>query len=177
MLDVVSRASLWFVPLVLFGLPLYAYLKGVPVYEAFVEGAGEGLVIGVEVFPFLLAIFLAVDLFRFTGALDALARFLSPLLRLIGLPGELLPLVIVRPLSGAASLGILAEILRRSGPDGMVGHLASIIQGSADTTFYVLSVYYGSVKIRRTRWSLGVGLLGDAVALSAAILVTHLVHP
>lgn len=174
MLDLVARLSVWFVPLVVVLLPTWAYARGVPVYDAFVEGASEGLAIGREVFPYLLAIFLAVDMFRLTGALDVFVNLLSPLLRWIGLPAEVVPLILVRPLSGSASLGILADILRRSGPDGAVGHLASIIQGSADTTFYVLSVYYGAVGIRKTRWSLSVGILGDAVAVTTALLVYRL---
>lgn len=172
--ELVGRVSVWFVPLLLVALPVWAHWRGVAVYDAFVEGASEGLKIGAEVFPFLLAIFLGVDLFRQTGALDAFVHVASPVLKTIGLPAEVVPLILVRPLSGSASLGILADILRGAGPDGLAGHLASIIQGSADTTFYVLSVYYGAVAVRRTRWSLAVGLIGDLVAVSTAILVSRL---
>lgn len=173
MSSLVSSLSVWLVPLLVTVLPLYAYVRGVPVYDAFVEGASEGLEMVWRIFPYLIAIFLAVNIFRSSGALDSLVGVLHPVLSRIGMPGEVVPLALIRPLSGNASLGILADILRKSGPDTLAGHLASTLQGASDTTFYVLTLYYGAVRIRHQRWSLWVGLFGDAVGLTAALIMTH----
>lgn len=161
-------------PCLLTLVPLYAFTRGVPVYDTFVEGAFEGLEMVWRIFPYLVAIFLAVNIFRSSGALDSMVRALHPVLSRIGMPGQVVPLVMVRPLSGNASLGILADILRKSGPDTLAGHLASVLQGSSDTTFYVLTLYYGAVRIRNQRWSLWVGLFGDAVALVVGLVMTQL---
>lgn len=168
----IAALSIWVVPLILLGIPLYGYLKGVNVYEAFVEGASEGVQMAVRIFPYLVAIFLALSLFRASGALAATIHFLDPVLRPLGVPGEVIPLVIVRPLSGNAALGILTDLLKHHGPDSTVGRLASIMQGSTDTTLYILTLYFGSVGIRKSRYALYVGLLGDLVGAIFAVVMT-----
>lgn len=169
-----SLLAEWVVPLTLAGIPIYGYWRKVPVYESFVAGAEEGIQMTWRILPFLLAILFAFGLFKDSGALDLLVRALQPLLGRLGLPGPVLPMFLVRPLSGNASLGILTSILKQHGPDSFVGRLASTLQGSTDTTFYILSVYFGSVGIRRSRHALAVGLAGDLAGFLASLVICRI---
>ncbi len=172
---VLDFISLWTIPFLLAFIPVYGYFKGVRVYEAFVEGASEGFWIAVRIMPYVVAVFVALGIFRSAGAMSLLAETLAPVLSFFGVPAEILPLVIMRPLSGGGALGITAELLKFHGPDSYIGRLASTMQGSTDTTFYILSVYFGSVGIRNTRHALPVGLLGDLAGFIAAVMVVRLV--
>lgn len=145
-----------------------------PIYETFVAGAEDGFKVAIKIIPFLVGMLVAIAIFRASGAMDLLARSLNPLLRLIGVPGEVLPLAIMRPLSGGGALGIAAELISNYGPDSFIGRLASVMQGSTDTTFYVLTVYFGSVGVRRYRYALALGLLADISSLVAAIVICRL---
>lgn len=173
----VEIGSNWILAGILVGIPLYGWLKGVKVYEAFVEGAKEGFQVAVRIIPFLVAILAAVGAFRAAGAMDALARVLAPVTSRLGLPPEVVPMAIVRPLSGSGALGILGSIFSTPGlgPDSYAGRLGSVLQGSTETTFYVLSVYCGSVGLVRYRHALAAGLLADAGGLLASILIARLV--
>ncbi len=168
--------SHWALALLIVGIPLYGLLKGVKVYEAFIEGAKEGFHTAVRIIPFLVAILAAVGAFRGAGAMDAVARLLAPLTTRIGLPAEVLPMAVVRPLSGGGSLGILASIFAAPGlgPDSYAGRLGSILQGSTETTFYVLSVYCGAVGITKYRHALLAGLCADGTGLIASIVAARL---
>ena len=168
-------ASGWILLALLVGIPLYGWVRGVKVYEAFVEGAKEGFSVAVRIIPFLVAILAAVGAFRGAGAMDALARVLGPLTSRVGLPPEVLPMALVRPLSGSGSLGLLGNIFATPGlgPDSYAGRLGSILQGSTETTFYVLSVYCGSVGIVRYRHALAAGLLADFTGLTASVLIAR----
>lgn len=168
-------ASGWVLVLLLVGIPLYGWVRGVKVYEAFVEGAKEGFNVAVRIIPFLVAILAAVGAFRGAGAMDTLAKVLAPITGRIGLPAEVLPMALVRPLSGSGSLGLLGNIFSTPGlgPDSYAGKLGSILQGSTETTFYVLSVYCGSVGIVRYRHALVAGLLADFTGLTASIVIAH----
>lgn len=174
MTEIILEVSRWAIPLVLFFIPLYGYLRGVPVYETFVAGAEDGFKVAIKVIPFLVGMLVAIAIFRASGAMDLLAMSLNPLLRVIGVPGEVLPLAIMRPLSGGGALGIAAELISNYGPDSFIGRLASVMQGSTDTTFYVLTVYFGSVGVRRYRYALALGLLADISSLLAAIVICRL---
>ena len=168
-------ASGWVLMLLLVGIPLYGWVRGVKVYEAFVEGAKEGFNVAVRIIPFLVAILAAVGAFRGAGAMDTLAKVLAPITGRIGLPAEVLPMALVRPLSGSGSLGLLGNIFSTPGlgPDSYAGKLGSILQGSTETTFYVLSVYCGSVGIVRYRHALVSGLLADFTGLTASIVIAR----
>jgi spore maturation protein B len=168
--------SHWALALLIVGIPLYGYLKGVKVYEVFIEGAKEGFNTAVRIIPYLVAILAAVGAFRGAGAMDGLARLLAPVTGRIGLPAEVLPMAIVRPLSGGGSLGILGSIFAAPGlgPDSYAGRLGSILQGSTETTFYVLSVYCGAVGITKYRHALVAGLSADGTGLIASIVATRL---
>jgi spore maturation protein B len=165
----------WVLVLLIVGVPVYGMLKGVRVYEAFIEGAKEGFATGVRIIPYLVAILSAVGAFRASGAMDAFARAVAPLTGRLGLPAEVIPLAVVRPFSGGGALGILGSIFASSGPDSYAGKLASIVQGSTETTFYVLSVYCGSVGIVRYRHALLAGLSADLTGLAASVVIARLV--
>lgn len=172
--EVLRSVSLVAVPAVLLFVPWYAYLKGVPVYEEFVKGAGKAFGVGVRIIPYLVAMLVAVAVLRASGALDALALALAPLTRLIGLPADLLPLVLVRPLSGSGALAVLAEIAQNHGPDSYAGRLAAVMTGCTETTFYVLSVYFGAAGVKRLRYAVTLGLIADAAGVAAALIVCRL---
>ena len=165
--------SWWLLPTLLGGLLLHGWLHGVRVYEAVTEGAVEGVRIAIRIVPFLVAIFVAIGMFRASGAFDALVGVLEPALGLLGLPADVLPVAILRPLSGSGALAATTEILHQA-PNGFSAFLASTMQGSTETTFYVLAVYFGSVGIRRTRYALTAGLLADAAGVLSALLFCHL---
>jgi spore maturation protein SpmB len=173
---IVETASGWILALLIVGIPLYGLLKGVKVYEVFVEGAKEGFNVALRIIPFLVAILAAVGAFRGAGAMDALASVLAPITTRIGLPPEVLPIALVRPFSGSGSLGLLGNVFATPGlgPDSYAGRLGSILQGSTETTFYVLSVYCGSVGIVRYRHALLAGLAADATGLMASMVIARL---
>lgn len=172
---ILESGSNWALALILVGIPLYGLVKRVKVYEAFIEGAKEGFQVAVRIIPYLVAILAAVGAFRAAGAMDALARLLGPMTSRLGLPPEVLPMAIVRPLSGGGALGILGSIFATPGlgPDSYAGRLASVLQGSTETTFYVLSVYCGSVGIVRYRHALVAGLLADFTGLVASVVIAR----
>ncbi len=175
----VQAISLLAVPFLLSFFPLYAALKRIPVYEEFVEGAKEGFHVAIRIIPYLVAILVAVGMFREAGGIKMIADFLGPVLSAIGFPVELLPLVFMRPLSGGGSNGIFNELIQiggpAGGPDSLISRMAGSIMGSSETTFYVIAVYFGSVAIRRTRHAVPAGLLADLTGVVAAIVICRMV--
>jgi Uncharacterized membrane protein, required for spore maturation in B.subtilis. len=167
----VEAVSLLAVPFMLSFFPLFAALKRVPVYEEFVEGAKEGFHVAVRIIPFLVAILVAIGMFRAAGGIDLLGRALGPTLSAIGFPVELLPLVLIRPLSGSGASGIFNELIREVGPDSLIAKTAACIMGSTETTFFVIAVYFGSVAIRRTRHAVPAGLAADLAGVTASIII------
>jgi spore maturation protein SpmA len=159
------------VPFLLSFFPLYATLRGVKVYEQFVDGAREAFNTATRIVPFLVAMLVSIRLLRDAGVVDAVTKELSPFLGLIKFPAELLPMVLMRPLSGSATQGIFVDIVKAAGPDTLVGITAATIYGSTETTFYVLAVYFGSVAIRKTRHAVLAGLTADAVAVVASVAI------
>ena len=176
MLQLITQTmAAWVIPTFLFIALVYAMIKKVDVFDTFVEGAKEGFSTSVKLIPFLVAMLVAIGLLRASGALDLFIDLLTPVLSRFNIPAEVVPLAIMRPLSGSGALGITAEIFNSSGPDSFVGRIASTMQGSTDTTLFVLTVYFGSVGIRRTRHALAVGLLADLTGFIAAITICTLV--
>lgn len=170
----VGTLSLMAVPLLLCFFPLYAALRRVKVYEEFVEGAKEGFSVATRIVPFLVAILVAIGMFRGAGGIEAMKSVLSPLLVPLGFPPELVPMSLVRPLSGSASLAMFSELVQTTGPDSLVSRIAGTIYGSTETTFYVIAVYFGSVGIRRARHALAAGLFADFVGIVAAVVICRL---
>ena len=155
----------------LVGVPVHGFVGGVKVYETFVEGAKEGFEIAVRIIPYLVAILVVVGMFRASGAMDLLASGVPASLKSLGLTPEVLSLAALRPLSGGASLGILAEIIGRYGADSHQARLGAVIVGSTETTLYVIAVYFGAVAVRRVRYAIHAGLIADAAGIAASILV------
>ena len=172
---VLDTVSAWAIPLLLAGIPAYALARRVRVYPVFLEGAKEGFETGVRIVPPLVAIFVALGMLRASGALEALTDLLAPVTGPLGLPASVLPLVLVRPLSGGAALGVVGDVLRSEGPDGYAGRLASVMAGSTETTFYVLAVYFGAAGVSRYRHALPAALLADLAGFAAAIAAVRLV--
>lgn len=171
----VGAVSLLAIPFLLSFLPLYAALRHVPVYEEFVEGAKEGMQVALRIIPFLVAILVAIGMFRAAGGIDLLSRALDPLLQTVGFPAELLPLALMRPLSGSGTMGIFSELVATHGPDSLLARMAGTIMGSTETTFYVIAVYFGSVAIRRTRHAVPAGLIADLTGMIASVFICRLV--
>ncbi len=138
------------------------------------EGAKEGLATAVRIMPYLVAMLAAVGVFRASGAMELLINVLSPITRQLGIPPELLPLALMRPMSGSASLGILAELLRTYGPDSFIGRTASTMMGSTETTFYTISIYLGSIGYKDARYILAAGLLADFTGFAVSLLICTL---
>lgn len=172
---VLNTISLYAIPVIILGIPLYGYIKKVKVYEVFVEGAKEGFTTAVHIIPYLVAMLAAIGIFRASGAMDVVVKILSPITNLIGMPAEILPMGIMRSLSGGGAEGMAVELFSTYGPDSLIGRMASVAMGSTETTMYVLAVYFGSVKIMKTRHALPVGLLVDAISLIAAVIITNFV--
>ena len=173
MTAIMETISIWAIPFLIGFIPFYGWLKGVKVYESFVEGAEEGFRMAVRMIPFLVGILVALNIFEDSGALDAVIHFLSIPLQHLGVPAPIVPLLLVRPLSGGAALGITTGLLHHYGADSFVGRLASTIQGSTDTTFYVITLYFGSVGIKKIRYALTVALIGDLAGFIAAVIICH----
>ena len=170
--DAVSKLS---IPLLLSLFPLYAALRRVKVYEEFVEGAKEGFDVAIRIIPYLVAILVAAGMFRAAGGIDLISRELGPLMRAAQFPPELLPMVLMRPLSGSGTLGLFTELVHHLGPDDLVTRMAGTIFGSSETTFYVLAVYFGSVAVKRARYAVIAGLTADLISVIASVIVCRVV--
>jgi spore maturation protein B len=172
--DFIGTVSKWAIPFFLAAVPLYGAFRKVKVFESFVEGAKGGVQTAVRIIPYLVAMLVAVGMLRAAGAIDMMAEALSPILGWLRFPAEILPLAIMRPLSGSGSLGIVTELVTTHGPDSFIGRLAASAYGSTETTFYVLAVYFGAVGIRKTRHAVIAGLTADVASLAAAVIVCRL---
>lgn len=172
---IITGISIWIIPMFLLVVLLTAMLKKLPAYELFVEGGKEGVKISFSLLPFLVGMLVSISILRSSGALDAFVGLITPVLSFIGVPADVVPLALVRPISGNAALGVTTELIAQHGPDSFIGRLASTMQGSTDTTLYILTVYFGAVGIRKMGYALKVGLLADLVGLTAAVIVVTLV--
>ena len=162
------------VPLTIGGVALYGVFRGIDVYDALLRGAGEGLEVLFRIVPALVALMTAVYMLRASGALELAARALAPLLDRAGIPGEVLPLMLVRPISGSAALGVGAELIQSCGPDSYLGRVAAVMLGSTETTFYTIAVYFGSVGVSRTRYAIPAALCADLTGFLAAAWAVRL---
>lgn len=162
------------IPLFVLTVIFYAFRKKVMIYDTFLEGAKEGLITVFHIFPSILAMVFAINIFLNSHLLETIFGVISPFLEKINLPISILPMAFVRPISGTASLAIMNDIFVNFGPDSFVGRLASTIQGCTDTTIYVLALYFGSIKISKTRYALSTGLFADLVGILASFLVVSL---
>ncbi|MDB6027463.1 MAG: Nucleoside recognition domain protein [Verrucomicrobiales bacterium] len=171
----VNAISLLAVPFLISFFPLYAALRKLKVYEEFVEGAKEGFNTAIRIIPFLVTILVAVGMFRAAGGIVLITDLLRPALNFIHFPPELVPLWIMRPLSGSGSMAVFSDIVKNAGPDNILSRMAATVYGSTETTFYVISVYFGSVAIRRSRHAIAAGLIADGVGVIASVIICRLV--
>ncbi|MCC3373471.1 spore maturation protein [Cohnella sp. REN36] len=168
--------STWAIPMFIVLIPLYAAFRKVPVYETFVDGAKDGFSTAIGIIPHLVGMLTAISMFRASGAMDMLVAAAKPLFARLGVPGDVLPLGLLRPITGAGSLAFATDLIKAHGPDSFIGRIASTIQGSTDTTLYVLTVYFGAIGIRNARYALKVGLFSDAVGFFAAVFACWLLY-
>lgn len=165
----------WFIPIFLLIVFLHARYKKIPVYDTFVEGAREGFNVALKILPYVVGIYAAVGIFRGSGALELILEPVKPVLKLIGVPGEIFSLMIVRLLSGPAAIGFTSELIDKYGPDSYIGRLASTLDGSTDTVFYIVALYFASANIKNPRYSLQVGVIGALSGYAAAVFICSVV--
>jgi spore maturation protein B len=174
-MTIISIISLWFIPLMIGFILIYGTIKRIPTYETFVEGGKEGLDIAFSIIPYLVGMLVSISIFRASGALEYFVNTIEPVLSLFHIPAEIVPVGIIRPISGTAALAMTTDLIATYGPDSFIGRLASTLQGSTDTTFYVLTVYFGAVGVKKMGDALKVGLIADVIGFAAALIVVILV--
>lgn len=162
------------IPMIILLILTYGYMKGVKVYDAFIEGARDGLLITFKILPYIAAMLLAVGMLRSSGGLDFLLYALRPVTKAVGIPDEVIPLIIMKPLSGSGALGVLADIMKRTGADSFAGVLSSVIMSSTETIFYTITVYFGSIGIKNIRHTLAAALIAEAAGLVAAVIICRI---
>jgi spore maturation protein B len=170
-LELLLIISQWCIPFIILFILSYGIFKRIKVYETFVDGAADGIEIVVKIIPYLTAMVVAINIFRVSGALDIILSFFSPVLQSLDIPSPVAPLLFLRPLSGSASLAYISDIFSEFGPDTYIGKLASTIQGSTETTFYIIAVYFGAVGIKKYRYAMVVGLIADLAGFFAAVFI------
>ncbi|MCU7762165.1 spore maturation protein [Priestia megaterium] len=173
-MTMLNQVSLMFIPLIVGCILLYGTYKKIPTYEKFVEGGKDGLQIAFSIIPYLVGMLVSISIFRASGALDFFLSILKPMLQAVGVPAEIVPLALIKPISGTAALGITTDLISTYGPDSFIGRLASTMQGSTDTTFYILTVYFGAVGIKKMGDALKVGLLADLVGIISSVVIVIL---
>ncbi len=167
--------SFWILPLIVGSIVMFGWARGVKVYESLVGGAKEGFQVALRIIPYLVAIMVAVGMLRASGGIDLIVGWLGPYTERMGMPAAALPMAILRPLSGSGAFGVMTEAMAIYGPDSLIGYMVSTFQGSTETTFYVLAVYFGAVSVKRTRHTLPACLLADLAGILAAVFIVNLI--
>jgi len=175
-LDSIQVLSTFVILAVIVGFPFYAILKRVPVYEAFVEGAKEGFTLVIRIIPYMVGILFAMAMFRASGAMDFLMEGLRPILKVVAIPPEVLPMAITRPLTSAGSIGVLQDMMKAYGSNSLYVKMAAVIFGSSETTFYVIAVYFGSVGVTKVRHAVLAGLIAEGSAILGSIYLVKLMY-
>lgn len=174
----INTISLWILPVIIIFILTFGLIRKVPLYEEFVDGAKDGFKVAVDIIPYLVAIIVGVSMLRASGIVESITGVLSPIFDRFMIPTETLPIMIVRSFSGSAVLGLFSELANTFNPDSYLVKLAAVIVGSSETTFFVLSVYFGSVGIKKFRFAMLVGLLADFISIVVAIMVcSYFFHP
>ena len=173
--SILGLISILAIPCLILVVVVYGAARKIRIYEVFIEGAKEGFTIGVRIIPYLVAMLFAIGIFRASGSMEILSVILSPLTKIIGMPGETLPMALMRPLSGSGALGVMTEIMKANGADSLIGRMVGVMMGSGETTFYVLAVYFGAVSVTRTRHAVPAGIIADIAGILAAVWITRLI--
>lgn len=173
---IMSILSKFSIPFMIVGIISYGMSKKINAYESFLEGAKGGFSTAVKIIPSFIAMLVAIGVFRESGAMDILINILEPITNILYIPGELVPMMLMRPLSGSGAQGILSELATNFGADSFIAKTAAVMMGSSETTFYVLAIYFGSVSIKKQRHALTTGLTADLAGLLAAIIVSRIFY-
>ncbi len=171
----IDALSMLVLPWLILLFPLYAALRRIPVYDEFVEGGKEGFNVILRILPYIVAMLVAVGMFRAAGGMITLQRVVGPITNHVGFPSELVPMAMIRPFSSAAALGLLTDLVKTNGPDNLITLMAATFYGCSETTFYVIAVYFGSVGVRKTRHAIPAGIVADIVGPIAAVLICRAV--
>lgn len=175
MVKVLNLISISIIPAIITIILVHGYIKGINLYDVFVDGAKEGFKTAVKIMPYLIAIFVAIGIFKKSGAMELLVSIFSPVTELAGVPKEVVPLIIMRPISGSGSLAVVQDIITTYGADSFIGRVASTMMGSAETIFYTMAVYFGAVGIKNSRHTLTAAMISHVAAVLASVFVCRLV--
>ncbi len=170
-----STVSIFFIPVIISVILLHGLKKGVPVYDLFAEGAKDGMKICIEILPFIIAIFIAIEALTSSGAISWLEELLSPVLTFFGIPKELTSLILLRPVSGSGSLILAEEIMKNYGVDTLIGRSAAVMAGSCETFFYVLALYFGVTSVKKMRHAFSAGLIGYIIGIFASVYICMII--
>ncbi len=177
MVNIINKISIYILPVIILFILTFAVFRKVPVYEEFIDGAKDGFKVSVSIIPYLVAIIVGISMFKASGGIDLITQCCGSVLNKLCIPTEIVPIIITRSLSGSATLGIFSDIANTLGPDSYVTKLAAIMVGSSETTFYVLSVYFGSVGIKKFRYAILTGIIADVTGIVLAILAARTFFP
>ncbi len=164
----------YIIPLIVVTIIIYGIYKKVDIFDTFIDGVKEGMKLSINLFPTIFAMIIAITLITDSNIINYICNLLKPLFNKISFPTEVLPLALLRPISGSSSLVILNDILAKYGPDSFIGRLSSVMQGSTDTTIYIISMYFASIGIKKTRYSLTVGLLADLLSVIISFIMVNI---
>lgn len=173
-MKVLQFISQLIIPLFILFVVIYGYIKKVKIYDSFITGAKDGVNLIIKIFPYILAIFVGIKTFQSSGVYEFIKNLFAPIFNYLGVPIEVLSISIIKPLSGSASLGVFTDIVKTTGPDSLASKISAVIMGSAETTFYVLAVYLGSVGIKKTKYLVPVCVLSDTIGIIIAIVIVKI---
>lgn len=173
-IEIIGFLSKMAIPLMIVGIILFGISKNIKVYDSFTEGAKDGLTTAVRIIPFFVAMLVAIGVFRASGAMGYLVKVLSPITNFFNIPGEVIPMIFMRPISGSGAQGIVSEMAINHGPESLITRTVAVMMGSSETTIYILAVYFGSVSIRKQRHALAAGLIADIAGVIAAIYISRI---
>ncbi|WP_352420329.1 nucleoside recognition domain-containing protein [Proteiniborus sp.] len=175
MIEVLKILSVSIIPIIMSIILIYGYIKRIRLYDAFVEGAKEGFNTALRIMPYLITIFIAIGIFKRSGAMNILVNIVTPFAKIAGVPKEVIPLALMRPISGSGALAVVKEIVTEYGPDSFIGRVASTMMGSAETIFYTMAVYFGVVGIKDSRHTLPAAIISHIAAVIASVLICNIV--
>ncbi|MTI65950.1 MAG: spore maturation protein [Firmicutes bacterium] len=175
MVNILSLISISIIPFIMSIILIHGFIKGINLYDVFVEGAKEGFKTAIKIMPYLIAIFVAIGIFKRSGAMNIMVNLFTPITKLLGIPKEVVPLVIMRPISGSGSLAVVKDIVTTYGADSFIGRVASTMMGSAETIFYTMAIYFGAIGIKNSRHTLSAALLSHIAAVIASVFICNLV--